>query len=74
MTKPHTRLSRWAHRRGIARAVNATYEKGRYRRASVDTCLPLAVLARYGCHWFYGAKVVERERIGRWQWRWELRP
>lgn len=74
MIKPHTRLTRWAHRHGVARGVNATFEHTRYTRARVDTCLPIAALARWGCHWFYNAEVVERERVGRWQWRYELRP
>lgn len=72
MTMPHTRLSRWAHRKGVARAINADYFDGRYLAATVDTALPLAFLARYANHYFRTSHVVRRERIGTWQWRWYL--
>ncbi|HEU5109838.1 MAG TPA: hypothetical protein VFT95_14950 [Micromonosporaceae bacterium] len=40
--------------------------------AYVQTCLPITALARYAAG-RYGLRVVSRERVGMFAWRWQLR-
>lgn len=64
------RLATWLHRRGIARRVSSTYGSGRgWCRCTVDTALPLSVLAGVANRW-ETPRLIGRERVGRWQWRW----
>lgn len=72
-----TRLSKFAHRRGIARQLNATHGPRGWERTLVQTALPIRALALYaarspGKPWDW--RVAGRQRTGRWEWRWELRP
>lgn len=62
-------LVRWLHIRGIARRISSTYADGEWRRCVVDTALPLPALASIANRW-ETRRLISRERISRWQWRW----
>lgn len=70
--RPHTRLSRCLHRRGVARSLNHCYSGGGYTSAYVQTFLPLFFLARYASR-MWEVRVESRARVGRFAWRWQLR-
>lgn len=65
-------LRRWAHRRGVARLLNERISGHLgFMGAYVQTCLPITALARYAAG-RYGLRVVSRERVGMFAWRWQL--
>lgn len=68
-----TRLRHWAHRRGIARILNEQFSsRDGFIAAYVQTALPVAALARYAVG-RYGLRIASRERVGLFEWRWQMR-
>lgn len=71
--RPASCLRSWAHRRGVARVLNERYHSATgFDGAYVQTVLPLSILARYAVG-RYGLRIVSRERVGMFEWRWQLR-
>jgi hypothetical protein len=70
--RERSRLSDWAHRRGIARELNACYGPRGWETAYVETALPSPLLARYAAR-SWDSRVTAIERVGLLRRRWHLR-